>query len=218
MLLSDTHMKHEEIPLPKGDIIIHAGDSLSSGITIELHEFLKWYQHTPYPTKILVAGNHDWVFQTTPDLAKRLCIVGGITYLEDSSITLNGIKIYGSPWQSEFGGWAFNLPRGELLKDKWDLIPEDIDILITHGPPFGVLDTLDFRGNLGCEDLTIAVNKIKPKLHVFGHIHSGYGHIERNETNFVNAANLNERYEYWPGQRPIVVTYDFESNKVIKVE
>jgi hypothetical protein len=124
-------------------------------------------------------------------------------YLEDSGIEIAGVKFWGSPWQPEFYDWAFNLPRGQALADKWALIPDDIDVLITHGPPLGILDQVITGDHVGCADLLEAVQLIKPKVHIFGHIHEGYGRIEQNGTVFINASVCTARYR--PINPPIVV-------------
>ena len=145
-----------------------------------------------------------------------------LIYLEDSGLTLAGsnallgeispgpgrITVYGAPWQPAFMNWAFNLPRGEALKAKWDMIPTGIDLLVTHGPPHGIRDgvpTFDEDAypsddsmtvrHVGCEELLKAVERIKPKVHVFGHVHSGHGRVERDGTTFINASVMNESYD-----------------------
>jgi len=122
------------------------------------------------------------------------------------------IKIWGSPWQPEFHNWAFNLPRGEKIMEKWNLIPNDVDILVTHGPAFGKLDFVPYDGlNVGCEDLLIKIQEIKPKIHVSGHIHSGRGVVFSEGTLYVNASVLNDRYEF--RNKPITIDFDFETGE-----
>ena len=95
--------------------------------------------------------------------------------MHDESITIENIRFYGSPWQPEFYDWAFNLPRGKAHKQKWDLIPENTDALITDGcPAEGILDQTFDGSRVGCEELAKAINKIRPKLHICGHIHESY--------------------------------------------
>lgn len=197
-VISDTHNKHKQVNpyLDGGDILIHCGDISGMGKNNEVDDFCKWFDEIDnYDTKIFIAGNHDWLFQTNPDAAKEIVYSYNIKYLQDSSIIANGIKIYGSPWQPEFCSWAFNLPRGQKLVEKWAKIPEDTDILITHGPPTGYRDTVKIGSqNLGCVDLLNRVLEIKPKYHIFGHIHGGYGKDFNEHTTFINASNLNEGY------------------------
>jgi hypothetical protein len=116
-------------------------------------------------------------------------------YLQDSGVDIDGIKFWGSPWQPEFYNWAFNLPRGPELARVWAQIPNDTDVLITHGPPYGVLDEIYHGKRVGCQDLSDALERVKPKVHVFGHIHEGYGVLEQNGTTYVNASLCNQYYQ-----------------------
>jgi len=208
VLISDTHQKHNRINQDisyGGDLIIHAGDFMTSGYSkYEAEEFFKWYELRGYDNCVFIAGNHDRIMQLEPDMMRGV-LTGykGIDYLEDEELILEDlaqvpIKIYGSPWQPEFFNWAYNLPRnGVELAEKWQAIPEGTDILITHGPAWGYVDQV--KGNsqhLGCELLTQRIKEIKPKIHVSGHIHSGYGHYFDGHTHFFNASVLNEQYSY----------------------
>lgn len=204
--LSDTHNCNEEITVPDGDILIHSGDATIRGTEYEVEEFLQWYSSLSHKHKIFVAGNHDWLYETDNRFARLLTANFDIKYLQDSFIEIEGLKIYGSPWQPRFYDWAFNLNRGDELAEKWKLIPDDTDILITHGPPNGILDEVPrFYGmeKTGCEELIKKIKEIRPKLHIFGHIHSGYGQTEKFGVKFVNASTCDEHYE--PTQPPIVV-------------
>jgi len=216
--ISDTHSNHRLITddLPGGDIIIHSGDISSMGHQQEIKEFCGWFSKLPYTHKIFIAGNHDWGFQRRQE--ESLEIVRSfkeITYLQDRSIELNGIKIYGTPWQPEFCNWAFNLPReGSELKAVWDKVPEDTDILITHGPQFGYSDTIENQyEHLGCPLLTDRVAHVKPKIHVFGHIHTGEVHtITHNHVHCINASVLNEAYNYT--REPVTINWDPNTNEI----
>lgn len=203
--LSDTHNRHEQIEVPGSDILIHAGDATIRGTIDEIILFNEWFAAFPHRHKIFVAGNHDWLFETSNRLARTL-LDASIHYLQDCSVEIENLKIYGSPWQPRFFDWAFNLSRGAQLAEKWKLISEETDVLITHGPPFGILDAVRQRyyvENTGCEDLRKRVETIKPKLHVFGHIHCGYGRAESFGVRFVNASNCDESYA--PVNPPIVI-------------
>jgi Icc-related predicted phosphoesterase len=192
VIVSDTHGFHEKVTIPCGDILICAGDICNQCTIEEIIQFDQFLAQLTHRFKIIIAGNHDFPFQNFPDLAKaslQHCI-----YLQDSSIEINGIKIYGSPWQPWFFDWAFNLERGEEIKQKWDLIPDDTDILITHCPPFGILDIVQGQ-NQGCEELLKAIYRIRPKYHIFGHIHEGYGRSIIENTLFINASNCNGQYQ-----------------------
>lgn len=210
VLLSDTHNCNEQISVPDGDILIHAGDATNRGEQYEVEEFLVWFSRLPHKYKIFVAGNHDWLYETQNRFARILTAKFNIEYLQDSSTEIEGLKIYGSPWQPRFFDWAFNLNRGSELAEKWKLIPDDIDVLITHGPPNGILDAVSrgaFVENTGCEELIKRIEEIaafgKLKIHVFGHIHCGYGEAEKFGIRFVNASNCDE--DYLPTNPPIVV-------------
>jgi Icc-related predicted phosphoesterase len=206
--ISDTHTQHNQLNLPCGDILIHAGDLCSSGSEDQVQSFVKWFAKQEYQYKIFIAGNHDfWLEQSTTKAIEKM-IPKEVIYLNDSGVTINGINIWGSPVQPEFFDWAFNRQRGAAIKKHWDLIPADTDILITHGPAFGKLDRTTSGLNVGCDDLLTVIEKVKPKLHVCGHIHEGYG-IQKNENStFVNASVLNERYQMV--NEPIVLDWNMD--------
>jgi hypothetical protein len=139
------------------------------------------------------AGNHDRYFQNAPEIAREL--LTSAIYLENSGTTINGVSLWGSPYTPEFLHWAFMYPRGAAADRYWDQIPTGLDVLITHGPPAGILDqTVAGEAHLGCEELLQAVAQKKPRVHVFGHIHGGAGTFQNEATYFVNAAYLNEQY------------------------
>lgn len=220
--ISDTHNHNEEleVDIPNGDILIHSGDATGRGTVAEIVRFNEWLGTLKHKFKhiVFVAGNHDWLFEKDHHLAKSL--MTNAIYVENELIELEGLKIYGSPYQPEFCNWAFNVPRGDKIKEKWDNIPYNLDILITHGPPLGFCDTLrkmmitdDEKGkpvyqesmvHLGCEELYKAVIEKKPKYHIFGHIHDGYGVLKTESTTFVNASTCTERYK--PSNPPIVLS------------
>ena len=207
VLISDTHTARPE--LPEGDILIHAGDWTMDGHLIELKGQMKWIEtlRERYTAVIGIAGNHDFCLEDhRVDQARMMLEDAGVTYLQDQSLFLGGLNFYGSPWQPWFGGWAFNAMRGADIKQYWDKIPQNTDVLITHGPPKGVLDKTPAHygnQNVGCEELAFAVDRIRPKLHVFGHIHNGYGMEVDKGVQFVNASIMNESYK--PVNVPIAV-------------
>ena len=230
--ISDTHNKHNQVTssLPGGDLLVHTGDISSMGYQHEIQQFLKWFNKLDnYTHKIFIAGNHDWGFQNNVEKVKGLLTdYQNVDYLEDDwivvgdsdphDVNVKTAKIYGSPWQPEFYNWAFNLPRnGEELNAKWDMIPMDTDILLTHGPAWGHLDTVVGQTeNLGCELLSQRIETIRPKIHVCGHIHTGYGYKFDGQTHFFNASVLNERYAFT--QKPMTVDWNPETNELTFVD
>ena len=226
--ISDTHTKHNQVTanLLGGDLIIHSGDMSSMGYKHEIQQFLKWFNGLDnYTNKIFIAGNHDWGFQNDPEMCQeQLEFYNKVTYLQDNFKVIGednetAVKVYGSPWQPEFYNWAFNLPRmGWELEVKWNDIPMDTDILITHGPAWGHLDTVKFNPtfNLGCELLRERIDVLKPKINVCGHIHTGYGYKFDGHTHFFNVSVLDESYYYT--QKPITVDWDPKTNELEFVE
>jgi len=209
--ISDTHGRHYKMTqdlMSGGDMIIHAGDVSNRGLKSEIEDFLFWFGNLPYKHKVFIAGNHDFGFEDIRhSYEEGIIIPEGVTYLQDDSVTIDGIKIYGSPWQPWFHDWAFNLYRGDALAEKWNQIPDDVDILVTHGPPHGILDRTERGMIVGCEDLYKRVFEVKPKIHLFGHIHEGYGMREIDDVIFINASALDAHYLY--SNKPI----DLEFNK-----
>jgi len=218
--ISDTHNKHKFVAndLPGGDLLIHAGDLSSMGYEHEIREFCKWFNNIDnYTHKVFIAGNHDWGFQNNVEIVKEILgLYANITYLQDNSTLLGEdmVSVYGSPWQPEFYNWAFNLPRqGVELKEKWDNIPNNTDILITHGPAYGYVDKVIGRTeNLGCELLTERIKELKPKIHVCGHIHTGYGYTFDGDTHYINASVLNESYVYY--NKPLTIEWNPKTNEI----
>ena len=187
--ISDTHGRHHDLRLPEADVLIHAGDFCNTGNLAELRDFSTWLAEQPYRHKVVIAGNHDRILQNDPELAEPL--LAPFTYLLDSQTEIEGLKIYGSPWQPRFFNWAFNLDRGEPIRQKWRMIPNDVDVLITHGPMYGVGDLAHGNNRVGCQDLFEEVtNRVKPKYHVCGHIHEGRGTYQVGETLSINASCL----------------------------
>ncbi|MEP6944946.1 MAG: metallophosphatase domain-containing protein [Acidobacteriota bacterium] len=207
--LSDTHNCNERIIVPDGDLLIHSGDATTVGSAEQIFRFNKWFTALPHQRKIFVAGNHDCLFETDNERARSI-LDDSIDYLQDSTVVVGGLKIYGSPWQPRFFDWAFNLQRGPEMAAKWRLIPDDVEILVTHGPPHGILDTVPRAfgfENAGCEELRKRVDELlengRLKLHVFGHIHFGHGSEIHGGGQFVNAATCND--DYLPTNQPIVI-------------
>ncbi len=193
--VSDTHSLHNELEIPDGDILIHTGDITRSGEIDSLLNFNEWLAKQPHEFKVVIGGNHD---RRTKEVLGKI-ITNGI-YLNNTSIEINGLVFWGSPYTPAIGEfenyWAFSPERGGYeLRDIWNAIPNDTDILLTHGPPHGILDQTKSGYYVGCELLIGKIIKVKPKLHIFGHIHEGYGiYRARYGTTFVNCSVVDENY------------------------
>lgn len=193
--LSDTHGLHHQLLLPGGDLLIHAGDVCNRGSQEEAANFINWFEKQPYTYKIFIAGNHDFFFENFTQQEIQDILPKNIFYLNDTGIEIDGINIWGSPITPEFHNWAFNRKRGEEMNNHWQLIPNNTDILITHGPAFGILDKTFHNLNVGCEELLKAVKNIQPKYHVFGHIHEAFGSLNEKETTYINTSSLDLFYK-----------------------
>ncbi|CAH2326126.1 metallophosphoesterase MPPED2 [Pelobates cultripes] len=223
--VSDTHSRTDGIQMPYGDILLHTGDFTELGLPSEVKKFNDWLGSLPYEYKIVIAGNHELTFdkEFMADLVKQdyyrfpsvsklkpedfdnvQSLLTNSIYLQDSEITVKGFRIYGAPWTPWFNGWGFNLPRGQSLLDKWNLIPEGIDILMTHGPPLGFRDWVPKElQRVGCVELLNTVQRrVRPKLHVFGGIHEGYGIMTDGYTTYVNASTCTVSFQ--PTNPPII--------------
>ena len=206
VLLSDTHNHHDNISLPSGDILIHSGDATGLGYEHQIRDFIDWMKEQDFEHKIYVPGNHDIGLEENFEEWKHWFADADINLLNEESVVLEGVSahdfneykfnVFGSPITPNFGKWAFMRARGEQINKHWKLIPENTDILVTHGPPKYILDEIPgFTGmteHVGCEMLAHKVFEIKPKLHVFGHIHEGAGAHSENDIDFVNAALCDE--------------------------
>lgn len=212
-IIADTHGFHDQVVIPEADVIIHCGDFCNYGHTKEAKKFLAWYDALPHRYKILIAGNHDRCFEDVKKREKLLSVTNKIIYLQDDGVEIDGVKFWGSPWQPEFCNWAFNLPRhGDELFRVWNLIPRNTNILITHGPPYGILDLAQmhlppYPQNVGCELLRHRLEEIEISYHCYGHLHEGFGVDARTlKTVCINASICN--FSYNPINKPIVLDYD----------
>lgn len=222
VFVSDTHLTHdkEHFPnvtfpeIPPGDMIIHAGDATFIGDIEQMQCFIEWYGSLPHKHKVYCAGNHEVGLERDPvvrQYALNLMAANGIDYVENSSIVVDGLKIYGSPCTPFFYDWAF-VHKGEAIKPFWDAIPNDTDILVTHGPPLSVGDIVGRNGglNVGCPYLLDAVRRVEPLIHVFGHVHGGRGvyKLPGLKTTFINAAICDEHYR--PNNLPFSIELKFK--------
>jgi Icc-related predicted phosphoesterase len=184
--------------LPGGDLLIVAGDLTARDTVIEHLGFSGWLCNQQYDKILLISGNHDGKMNHCKPFDQD-----NLSYLQDSGTTYKGIKIWGSPWTPSFCNWHFMKDRGEPIKQMWDLIPDDTEILITHGPPFGIRDEVKYSSKAqegkfaGCQELRNAIDHRlkKLKLHVFGHVHEGYGLAIVRGVRHVNASIMNEDYK-----------------------
>lgn len=193
--ISDTHCRHKSVKLPPGDLLIHAGDVSYKGELSEVKDFLYWFAGLPFQYKVFIAGNHDFYFERTRPAIIQTLIPTGVTYLNDSGVTIEGISIWGSPVTPWFYHWAFNRHRGAEISKHWNLIPPDTKMLITHGPVFGILDMVINGNHVGDKELLTRIEVLKPAVHVCGHVHESHGQKKRGGTQFINASVLNEKYE-----------------------
>ena len=187
VLISDTHGLHRQLEVPGGDLLIHAGDfTLNSKPPSIVADLNAWLGSLPHRHKVVIPGNHEFALE---EPRNRGAITNAIL-LVDSGVEIEGLKIWGSPVTPLYGG-TFGKSRPEDRKKHWAQIPEDTDILITHTPPFAILDhSLSSERREGCPQLLEAVFRAMPRLHVFGHIHAGYGTLRTPDTVFVNASLL----------------------------
>lgn len=210
--VADTHLFVDRYAVPDGDVFVHAGDLTRGGTEPELIAALRWVSSLPHATKIVIAGNHDLGFEQRPRESRAL-VPPTVTYLQDELAQRAGLQIYGAPWQPAYHDWAFNLARGEALARMWALIPADLDVLVTHGPPAGLGDRNSYgAARAGCADLRARVAQQKPRIHLFGHIHEDGGAWLEQGTWFVNCTA-------WECERaPTVIDYDERRREVLRID
>lgn len=191
-----------DVKTPAADLLIVAGDMTMRGSDRELAWFEEWLGRQPQRHKVWIAGNHELGIEREPqkawDLAKRT----GTTYLDDSSCEVEGLRLWGSPITPWFMDWAYNRQRGAEIRRHWQAIPENLDILITHGPPMGYLDPARDGEHVGCSDLLDVLEtklNLPPRFHICGHLHSGYGKMtlkrqDGKRVEVINASSCNEQY------------------------
>ena len=199
VLISDTHELHREVEVPPGDILIHAGDfTMNSKSAEKLLDFNEWLGELPHAYRVVIPGNHDSVVED----ASRRALITNATLLINETVEIMGLKLWGSP-TTPLLGEAFGVVSDTVRAKLYSRIPADTDILVTHGPPYGILDKAPgSHHHEGCNQLLAAVRKVKPMLHVFGHIHRAYGTESTNDTLFVNVALPDSGFEM--GNRPYV--------------
>ena len=183
--VSDTHSSHDNLKVPGGNILLHAGDLTTQGNLSQIERVNAFWGSQPHKHKIFIAGNHDRELQCSPELSHPL--LKDVTYIENQLIDVEGLRIYGSPLMVHASHRAFCV-SDEERKRRWSEVPDELDILLTHCPPFGILDENGAGVSIGCPFLLERVMQIKPRLHVFGHVHEGNGRVDREGISFINAA------------------------------
>lgn len=212
---SDTHGLHDRLwhEIPEGDVLIHCGDVSNYGTAAQISDFIGWFTGLPHKHKIFIAGNHDFGLEKKSPLIVEAIkgLPENVHYLEDSGVTINGVTFWGMPWTPEFYDWAFMTYNPEEAASKVSKIPEDTEVLITHGPPRGVLDLVVYGGkNVGCVELASRLISLpNVKVHAFGHIHETYGVKHAHGRIYINASFCNLRYT--PSNPPIVLERKFDS-------
>lgn len=207
--LADTHGMHNKINVPDGDILIHCGDIVPNEHPVHYMNFARWFEQFPHQYKILVPGNHDLALEDEPKMFRYDKFI----VLIDSYIKIKGLQIYGTPYQPHFMDWAFNVYSDKKRIGIFNKMPENLDILITHCPPRGILDKNKQGESCGDNVLAEIVKVKKPKYHIFGHIHHSYGmgkHIliddnidKKDIIEYVNCSVLDDDYKL--KNKPIVL-------------
>lgn len=195
--ISDTHLRHS-VEVPDGDLLIHAGDGTVRGTAQEVDTFAQWFGGLPHAHKVCIPGNHDFLAQDNEVEYRAILARHNVDHaLIHEVCTVEGLKVFGSPWTPWFHDWAFNMPQNNsaVAKSLWQVIPQDADIVVTHGPPKGILDRTKGGLQVGCPSLAARLAEVGPKLHVCGHIHEAYGVLNADKTTYVNASILNLAYE-----------------------
>ena len=220
--ISDTHGKHRDVELPRGDVLVHAGDFTVGGEKSATLDFVNWFSVQPFEHKLFIAGNHDLWAESHEEELTSYANEQGVHYLCNSAVEIAGLTFWGSPQTPRFMDWAFMYSPGGEAESQWNQVPESVDVLVTHGPPKGILDGLyvapdpglnssgDFGAgvtnavksspysrlqSVGCDALAKRIMQVKPRLHLFGHIHEAFGSMNVGRTQFVNASVMDRHYK-----------------------
>lgn len=195
--ISDTHNRQNAFPkfkVPDGDVLIHCGDLTMGGSKEEIEKAADWLGGMPHKYKIVVPGNHDFLFEEDPVYATKIMKDRGITTLIDSGRVIDYVSVWGTPYQPWFLNWAFNVADERERRKHYDKIPNSVDVLVTHTPPYKILDEVPMGEHVGCNEMLTAVLRTRPKYHLFGHIHHSYGVQHFDGITFANTSCCNERY------------------------
>jgi len=221
--ISDTHGLHRwvgerargaygrDVPkIPMGDVLVHAGDFSGFGERMETIDFADWVMSLPHKHKVVIAGNHDWFAFNNPLETEQHFSRRGIHYLCDSAVTIEGVKFYGTPYTPMFYDWAFMESEDELAK-RYAKIHTDTDVLVTHGPPYDILDQNQQKIRTGSVALANRIAQVQPRLSIFGHIHEGrdprwtsQGTFQGDKTTFYNVSFLNMAYKPYGIPQPVI--------------
>ena len=205
--ISDTHGDHEAVSLPAGDVLIHAGDLSAHGRRDETLAFMRWLGSQPFEHILCIAGNHDQFMEADPESAQHFADLHDVTLLNDSGYTVGNTRFWGSPITPRFLDWSFMRDPGEPIEKHWNMIPLDTDVLITHGPPYGIMDKVQrpdgSEEKTGCPSLLDFVKRVSPAFHIFGHIHEGHGSFRQDGITYLNVSTMNHHYRIT--HAPVVV-------------
>lgn len=208
--ISDTHGDHDAVDLPAGDVLIHAGDITAHGTELDLLRFLDWFGSRDVEHRLFVAGNHDTFLEQHPERTARLAREAGVTWLNDSGCRAAGIEFWGSPITPRFLDWSFMREPGADIERHWARIPAETQVLITHGPPHGILDGVErlngTSDKTGCPSLLTHLDRIRPAVHLFGHIHEGYGRVVRNGIEHLNISTMDREYRI--ANAPVIIAIE----------
>jgi len=194
VIISDTHGGHEELGPLCGDVLIHCGDveNLFKSDDRAIEKIDDWFGRQQFDHILCIGGNHDLALENRVDEGAQP--FQNAVFLHETELVINGVKFYGSSWVPDLRNHAFY--ADELaLEEAWSNIPDDVDVLITHTPPAGVLDVSSRGDALGCRRLSRRLKKLKPVLHCFGHVHASAGSRVSGTTTYVNASSVNSSFE-----------------------
>lgn len=215
--ISDTHGDHRSVRLPDGDVLVHAGDITAHGSREDYLDFLDWFGAQPFAARVFVAGNHDRWLEQAPIEARELAVRAGVDWLDDSGIAIDGLRIWGSPITPRFFDWSFMRDPGDAIEAHWRLIPDDTDLLVTHGPPHGVLDQVERAPGVfehtGCPSLRDTLDRVRPSAHVFGHIHEGRGEARLASVRCLNVSTMNQGYRI--AHEPVTLELQPDMERVV---
>lgn len=202
--LSDTHTYHRELgALPDGELLIHAGDLLQHGGLDELEDAAAWFIEQPHPHKVIIPGNHDGCFDADAAEVDARFEGSGVVILRGQAANIAGLKLWGSGTTPMPQGWAFALPRDSAeIKAHWAQLPRDLDLLITHGPPFQIGDCGTTHQHYGCKALRDEIFIKRPAAHLFGHVHQDGGLWAADGITYINVTT-------WECERSATV-FDYE--------